>query len=348
MPTNSSGFVWTLLENGEADAVRELAPHDFNWRSLHPVQTITPLQVAALFGITHDSHKFKAYLELVSFLLECGADPAQEAPHSCSHKRHMWKDYDKDGTMVTLPFAGQSAIALVVQCKEQLQAEMHSKGKETADWTREIAHLTDVLNMFIRASKKRASERMSVDMSVVELWERVYGATATHDVTFETGDGSVTAHYHVLAQASPVLSAMLSSAMREGCQKRVEVRDASSKGVAFFLELLYTGSSCSDVDFSDALVALDLAHRWQVSGVANMTTRALAGMLTNESFAAIAESATVKGLSDLSAACTTFASTSTYVQKRLKEGNLPRPVLELLGKPSKASSSQAEKRRRTY
>ena len=40
--------------------------------------------------------------------------------------------------------------------------------------------------------------------------------STTHNVTLETADGNVTAHDHVLMAASPVLEAMLQSAMKLG------------------------------------------------------------------------------------------------------------------------------------
>ena len=48
-----------------------------------------------------------------------------------------------------------------------------------------------------------------MDQGTVELWERVLDATETHNLTFEASDGLVTAHAHVLKEASKVLKAML-------------------------------------------------------------------------------------------------------------------------------------------
>merc|ERR1719335_1770952 len=152
---------------------------------------------------------------------------------------------------------------------------MHEKGRIKADWTAEIANLTQVLNKL----GKTYLSKMSVDISVVEMWERMLNARSSHDVTFRTKDGAITAHLSLLSQASPVLDAMLSSGMRESTEKCIEVKDVSSKAMSFFLELLYTGTTCSDADARTALPALDLAHRWQVDGVVAMMSRALEGML---------------------------------------------------------------------
>eukprot|EP00928_Gymnodinium_smaydae_P067865 TRINITY_DN50863_c0_g1_i1.p2 TRINITY_DN50863_c0_g1~~TRINITY_DN50863_c0_g1_i1.p2 ORF type:complete len:142 (-),score=31.38 TRINITY_DN50863_c0_g1_i1:1-426(-) len=141
---------------------------------------------------------------------------------------------------------------------------------------------------------------------------------------------------------------MLSSAMREGARKQIELKDTSSEGLAFFLDLLYTGSTCSDVDSSVALEALDLAHRWQVGGLIAMVASALKRMITDKNFADIAESAVLKDLTDLKQACATFASKSANVQKNLQQGALPAAVREFLGRPSPSSSNRGAKKRRTF
>merc|ERR1719401_1576987 len=137
---------------------------------------------------------------------------------------------------------------------------------------------------------------------------------------------------------------MLYSTMREGSQKRIDLPDTSEKGLTFFLELLYTGTSTADLDTSVALEALDLAHRWQTQGVVAMLVCALKDMITDKNFATIAEVAAFKDLRELKSVCKTFASNSSHVQKQLKDGKLPRRVLELLGKPTE-SKTEAKKRR---
>jgi len=225
---------------------------------------------------------------------------------------------------------------------------MQEKGKSRADWTVEIANLSQVLTILGEVSKTQ-SDKMSVDLSVVELWERVFHASSFHDVTFKTADGAVTANNLVLSQASPVLAAMLSSTMREGTEKCIEVKDVSSKGATFFLELLYTGMTCSDIEdigSAAALSALDLAHRWQVTNVVGMTARALESLLTDETFASIAEAGALKGISELKEACMAFAAGSSIVKQQVKDGKLPQVVLELLGE--RAGSKHDSKRRRTF
>merc|ERR1712014_529338 len=100
--------------------------------------------------------------------------------------------------------------------------------------------------------------------------------SASHDFTFHTRDASVTAHAAVLSKASPVLAAMLTTGMCEGQQRRIELKDVSSESVRLFLGLVYTGTTTMDFGQSEALAALDLAHRWQATIVVGMLENALA------------------------------------------------------------------------
>merc|ERR1712046_420444 len=119
--------------------------------------------------------------------------------------------------------------------------------------------------------------------------------------------------------------------MVEGTRRSIEVRDTPSQGVQFFLDLLFTGTSCLDFDHSIALAALDLAHRWQVNAVVTMLEGVLQKMLSDESFGSIAEMARLKGLTGLADACLNFADNSAAVQRNFQAGTLPQQVLDLLG-----------------
>lgn len=57
---------------------------------------------------------------------------------------------------------------------------------------------------------------------------------------------------------------------------------------------MYTCSSHCKPDYKTALHALDLAHRWQVEVVTALLVEALREMITDESFAEIAEHAVLK------------------------------------------------------
>merc|ERR1711879_611522 len=189
--------------------------------------------------------------------------------------------------------------------QDRFNAEMKSKGKAKANWSGEVERLRRIIKVFAAKMKTKNAdtERVTVDLSVIEMWERLHADTSTHDVALATADGDVTAHSLVLTHASPVLAAMLSSTMSEGSQKRINITDASGKGTSFFLDLLYAGSSESDISYPDALVALDLSHRWQALVAVNILVRALTSMVSDESFAEIAEAAVSKNLVALQRAC---------------------------------------------
>ena len=111
--------------------------------------------------------------------------------------------------------------------------------------------------------------------------------------------------------------------MKEGTSRRIQVRDSSSSGVSLFLDVLYTSFTREDPDHKTMLEDLDLAHRWQVHGVVQTLSVALRGKIDANSFVAIAEAATLKGLEMLEKACASFGSADEQVQGMLKKGNLP-------------------------
>ncbi|CAE7472712.1 unnamed protein product [Symbiodinium pilosum] len=128
-----------------------------------------------------------------------------------------------------------------------------------------------------------------VPQSTMNLWESMRHMTSTHKVVFETSDGEVSVHDHILMLASPVLKAMLESTMQEGTRKRIEIKDSTASSASLFLDLLYTSSTREDPDYQATLGALDLAHRWQVHGMVPCAVSTLREMITVGSFAEIAE-----------------------------------------------------------
>ncbi|CAE7304406.1 KLHL26 [Symbiodinium sp. CCMP2456] len=191
--------------------------------------------------------------------------------------------------------------------------------------------------------------KVQVDQGVIDRWEAIKGMTATHNVTFDTADGPVTAHDVALMACSPVLSAMLTSCMAEGASKRIQVKDSSAAGVSLFLDLVYTSSTCSEAHHECAVEALDLAHRWQVASVVRVLEEILQGMITESSFVDIASSATSKGLLGLERACAAFAQNSKALRQMSEKGELPPALEKFLGHDATASDTSApKKKRRTF
>ncbi|CAE7277752.1 unnamed protein product [Symbiodinium natans] len=139
---------------------------------------------------------------------------------------------------------------------------------------------------------------------------------------------------------SPVLKAMLQSTMKEGANKRVQIKDSSSAGVSLFLDMLYTTATRTDPDYKTMLVALDLAHRWQVQNVMPILESGLFAMLTVDSFVSIAEAAALKGMEKLQRTCAAFGAKNTQIQDMLKKGSLPAVVCQLLGQRAEMSPEQ--------
>ena len=222
------------------------------------------------------------------------------------------------------------------------QEELYGK----QDFEDELAFLHRVLNRITKASsqQKKRRPRASVDEGIVEIWEKFLHATTSHDLTIEAADCCVTAHAQMLMEASPVVQAMLGSPMKEHHTQQIQLKDTSSGAVALFLEALYTWSSQGDPDYKTALSAFDLAHRWQVEAVVAILADLIEGLITEESFASIAEHAALKGLDTLKKACQNFGSQNAAIQERIGKSQFPKVVQDLFS--DKATSQPLKKRKR--
>lgn len=221
---------------------------------------------------------------------------------------------------------------------------MKKAAQEGTDWSSQIA----AFQIFLEALTRGAATRnnVSVPQGVVDMWESIREMTSTHNVIFETADEEVSAHDLVLVAASPVLKAMLESTMKEGSSKRISVKDSSGSGARLFVDMLYTSSTRDDPDYKTVLVALDLAHRWQVDRIVPVLAGMLPEMLTVDSFVAIAEAAMLKGLESLQRACRTFATNNSEINAMLEKGTLPAEVRKLLGESEAPAAEQGQRKKR--
>ena len=126
---------------------------------------------------------------------------------------------------------GLSAIAYVRVLRGLMRENLEH-------WKAQDDFLAQVLSLFAASSPSASRHRVPIDEGIAELWEKSLAAKESHDLTIETADGLVTAHAHMLKAASAVVTAMLDSPMKEGKAQRIEVKDASSKAVSLFLEML--------------------------------------------------------------------------------------------------------------
>ncbi|CAE7532319.1 unnamed protein product, partial [Symbiodinium pilosum] len=271
------------------------------------------------------------------------ADPQRCHPSDNGCVAEVRKKHDRENTLLQIPYAGHSAISFAFA---QLQAMRKAIG---VDWSVRIRYFEKALEL-LGTIKAVNEENVAVPRSLVDMWESLREMTSTHNVVFETADDDVSAHELILLAASPVQKAMLESAMMEGSSKRIAVKDSASSGVRLFLDMVYSSSSRDEPDYKSALVALDLAHRWQVLGMVPVLAGILREMITVDSFMAIAEAAVLKELEPLQQACAAFGAKNVKIKAMLKKGPVPAPVRKLLGTSdaTEAEEGQKKKKRRTF
>eukprot|EP00439_Symbiodinium_sp_Y106_P008110 s201_g1.t1 len=244
-----------LIKLGDIEALKRFTPVCFDWSLCDSPYKTPVLHAAILDGVTrpelHDN-----ILEILSWLLKMGADPQQKAP-SNANRFDIWKTHRPETTTVTLKCAGHTALSLALALREALMGS----GVEFPDECTFLEAVVSVISM-----PARKAPRVAINPGVLDRWEK-----ETHNVTFETADGEVTAHDILLMASSPVLRVMLESSMVEGKQKRIKVKDAASGGVkgGLFVPFLTVAQATRrGPDYKTVLTALDLAHRWQVENVA--------------------------------------------------------------------------------
>ncbi|OLQ03864.1 Kelch-like protein diablo [Symbiodinium microadriaticum] len=312
---------------GNLEGLRKFAPPSFDWRQPLAGDQIPALVHVITQGLTKPGRCQKNLLKIAEWLLKAGADPTYKIPQ---HNRsfNVWKVSQKDETKISVPYQGHSAVSYAFAWLSQLEL---SKGG--ADWSTDRKYIEDIVALFAgtTAGGNPHGADVIVPQSTVDIWESMRDLTSSHNVIFEASDGEVSAQDQILMVASPVLKAMLESAMKESTSRRIPVKDSSSSGVSLFLDVLYTSSTRQDPDHKTLLEAMDLAHRWQVQGVVQSLCTALQNMIDAKSFVAIAEAAVLKALPTLERACASFGSTNEQVQGMLKKGfdiQAPRPHVD--------------------
>ena len=268
-----------LIELADLAGLKKFIPADFDWRS----RGAHLLQFTILQSWNAETDKIPHYLKIAEWMISKGADPAQEVSHSRSDA-------------VPLGPTAYSKIFYML--------------KGAGDNTKYLQQLLLILS----GSTAQKRETVEVDRAVLQRWESIRNKADTHNVTFETAEGPVTAHDAVLMVASPVLTAMLESTMAEGTSKCIRVSDSSAAAVALFLDMVYMSATDSDLQYKTVLGALDLSHRWEVRSVVRVFEDILQDMLTTSNFPEIAEAAALKDLEGLKEACAKFAETDDGVK----------------------------------
>lgn len=354
--------LYALAESGQLEALQRAAPADFDWTTLGHHHT-PPLVHVACAALGAKMSVGRAIL-LMKWMVRQGADPAQRAsPHADYNYFIVAADDNEEESKIEINVAGHSAISVLVQFRDAMLR--HPKAEEfwpvpdddddaDDDSDEDLPcgpHTVECLiNALVEAPLNNSKRDVqTVDASVISMWEDVLADEACQDLTFECEGGSaVGAHALVLSCASPVLRAMVSSRMREGNERKIEVGDSSEAAVKLFLELVYTGGTSVDsLTAADTLAALDLAHRWQVVGVVGMLERAIVPLIDPATFSVIAEAAVLKSLPLLSSSCVKYAQRERAIIDELAgKGELSPAVLSLVGKRMSASGEPAAKKPR--
>lgn len=324
---------WTLLDLSKYDEVRSSIPKNFSWNILHPQEKTTILVRACRFPV--DGRNEDQILDLLEWLIKSGASISQKCGNSTISSQ-LWKTNDKANTTISVDYRGHSLMSYINAWREAL----HGK----PEWKHRFDFLAKVIDRIAKASGQlQRGNRSAVHEGIVDMWEKFLHAKDSHDLDIEAADGHVTAHTHMLMEASPVVQAMLASPMQERQTKRIRLKDTSCSAVTLFLETLYTCSSQGDPDYQTALSALDLAHRWQVDVVVEVLADFIEDLIAEASFAAIAEHPALKGLDQLKKACQRFGSENAAIQDQLGKGKFPKVVQDLFRE--KATTQPVKKRK---
>lgn len=321
----TTDVISALIQVGDLEALQRVTPADYDWFGyLSKTQHLPLVEAMTAANAFKD---IETHVKIVSWMVKGGANPLQKYPSTASSAcLCTWVKSDVKASKITIPHAGHCATTLACAMLREMQSSPHAEAFSTGIqlFRRFVTELTT-------GPAKIAQSNVSVPQSVVDTWEAVREMTSTHNVVFQTADGEVSAHDFILVTTSPVLRAMLDSTMKEGLSKRIPVKDSSGSGVRLFVDLLYTSSTGEDPNYQTMLVALDLAHRWQVNGVVSVLAGMLSEMIAVNSFPAIAEAAMLKGLEPLQRACRTFGASNAKIKTMLRKGTLPAEVRKLLG-----------------
>jgi len=335
MSPDSMALFWAFLDLKKFDKALKCIASDFQCKALHPKKQTTLLVDAIARGMCVPSAEQKQCLELMHALRVRGASWTQTCKSTFSYSVFIGEDPNA-AVQHTVCYGSHSALSFT-----QAWIELLSDKK---DWQQNVSYLHVVLESFI-AEPKPPRTKLAIDEDIVDLWEKLLLATDSHDLTIITAEGPVTAHAQMLKEASPVVRAMLESCMKERQTQRVQLNDTPREAVSLLLEILYTCSSQNEPDYKTVLSALDLAHRWQVQVVVRILGELLEQMITDESFASIAEHAALKGLETLKKACQKFGAESKVIQDQLKKDTLPKVVKEMFHQETAAAGAPRKKRK---
>ena len=348
--------MWCALKMADRVGVEALdATLDFDWCALSPSDKIAPLH-AIVNGVAKIDNASDKLLpvdtkELLSWMHGRGADPCAKAPASCEfevalHAKGLTYCTDHYKSSIKVPCKNHTALSLAVAVRYAMK-EDDLNNQRASFWRNAILRMEALISIL---KSQVSATKAAISPGTLQLWERLRGSAQGQDVTLLCGDGEVLAHAAVLCAASPVLRAMLGSSMREGDERRIELKDSPCEGASLFLDLLYAGTTYAQVETAALLEAIQLAHRWQVDHVTSMLEASLVAEISDASFGSIAKVAALLDLCALKAACVEFASTSDQVKRCLDGNRLPPIVAAMLNRKRGATSEtdKSSKHRRIF
>ena len=263
---DQTDLLWALLKTGQLDAVKNLNLECVDWTKRHDVRGYTFIVecVNLLIRRVKPADSVQVF-DCIKLCISCGASPLQKCSESAS-THCVWKANDKEGTKMMVKTAGLSAISYIEAWIDQLA--------DKPEWKETYDAFVGALTCFSTAVPKQNAARVSIHEAVVELWEKQLAAKASHDLTFKTADGEVTAHAQMLKDASSVISAMLASPMKEGQAQTIWVKDASNGALSLFLEILVAvfHDFCSVQRFHPSRPILEIHPLWQYSTICFLCT----------------------------------------------------------------------------
>jgi len=334
MSSERMGWLWTFLDTAMFDKALDCIASDFQPYALHPERRTTVLVHSIAMGLKATQTQQCQCLKLIKALRDSGASWTQASRSSTTQT--LWKTHTNPEIKLSMDFGSHSALSFA----QAWLRKVHHHDKE--EWKSIISFLHKVFEIF--SAEPQPRNKLAIDEDIVDLWEKLLLVTDSHDLTIDTAEGPVTAHAQMLKEASPVVRAMLESSMKERQTQRIQLNDTPREAVSLLLETLYTCSSQSEPDYKTVLSALDLAHRWQVQVVVRILGELLERMITDESFASIAEHAALKGLEALKKACQKFGAESKTIQDQLKKDALPKVVKELFHQETAAGAPRKKRK----
>lgn len=381
MTTNS--WVWIALAEGDAETLRK-APADFNMQEVHP-------HYGTVFTalLVHPQNVFSQLLQnadpvdlILQFLVSRGARPDAVVPASCGAclSFAVWstkpvsgksKAEVKESTTSSLRvmFSGKSAIEVLLEFRtgiERAQQDFRDHPRELSPeyvpWEKKHEQVNALLRKYLSLmpdSSKSRVPRLDVPEAVVDLWERVFRASDSADLTISSPSGSVIqkVHRNVFAEISHVTKAMLLAPMCERRDGIIQFEDDPA-AVQLFLSLVYTGCVPAHDDdkdgapqLKDFLGALSLSHRLAAAPFTAVLAERLQTLVSAESFEEILDAAVRHDIAPLRESCLEFAKNDEVVKAKFAAGGYQSPEVigslqKLFGRAAVDPCKTASKRRR--